>query len=161
MAMQTADNHTRLVRRRQLLWPFSRALTSHPDPDQPGIPSYIPLANEVAKEFAADLDAEPQSSLNEVLLNTSTTAHILGGCAIASDPSKGVVDSSGEVFGHPGLYVIDILLDELRGTPAETHVNWSTVDWLRPFGGIRIEDDIRVLVNDRENLTKDAFLSAS
>ena len=36
MAMQTADNHTRLVRKRQLLWPFSRTLTSQPDPGQPG-----------------------------------------------------------------------------------------------------------------------------
>ncbi len=58
---------------------------------------------------------------------------------------------------EPGLYVIDMLLENLRGTPAEDHVNWSTVDWLRPFGGIRIEDDIRVLVNDQENLTRDAF----
>ncbi len=58
---------------------------------------------------------------------------------------------------EPGLYVIDMLLENLRGTAAENHVNWTTVDWLRPFGGIRIEDNIRVLVNDRENLTRDAF----
>ena len=56
-----------------------------------------------------------------------------------------------------GLYAIDMLLENLRGTPAENHVNWNTVDWLRPFGGIRIEDNVRVLVNDRENLTRDAF----
>jgi Xaa-Pro dipeptidase len=58
---------------------------------------------------------------------------------------------------EPGLYAIDMLLENLRGTPAENHVNWATVDWLRPFGGIRIEDNVRVLVNDRENLTRDAF----
>jgi len=58
---------------------------------------------------------------------------------------------------EPGLYAIDMLLENLRGTPAENHVNWTTVDWLRPFGGIRIEDNVRVLVNDRENLTRDAF----
>ena len=58
---------------------------------------------------------------------------------------------------EPGLYAIDMLLENLRGTPAESHVNWTTVDWLRPFGGIRIEDNVRVLVNDRENLTRDAF----
>ena len=62
---------------------------------------------------------------------------------------------------EPGLYVIDLLLENLRGTPAEHHVNWSTVDWLRPFGGIRIEDNVRVLVNGRENLTRDAFAVAS
>ena len=107
LVMQTVDNHTRLVRKRQLLWPFTRALTSEPDPHQPGIPSYIPVANEVAKELGEELDAVPQSSLNEVFLNTSTTAHILGGCSIAAGPEKGVVDSNGEVFGHPGLFVVD------------------------------------------------------
>ena len=58
---------------------------------------------------------------------------------------------------EPGLYIIDLLLENLRGTPAEGHVNWDTVDWLRPFGGIRIEDDVRVLADGAENLTRDAF----
>lgn len=62
---------------------------------------------------------------------------------------------------EPGLYVIDMLLENLRGTPAEHQVNWNTVDWLRPFGGIRIEDNVRVMVNDQENLTRDAFATAS
>lgn len=62
---------------------------------------------------------------------------------------------------EPGLYVIDMLLENLRGTSAEDQVNWDTVDWLRPFGGIRIEDNVRVLVNSRENLTRDAFAAAS
>ena len=50
-----------------------------------------------------------------------------------------------------------MLLENLRGTPAERHVNWNTVDWLRPFGGVRIEDDIRVMAKGQENLTRDAF----
>ncbi len=58
---------------------------------------------------------------------------------------------------EPGLYVIDMLLEKLHGTPAENHVNWKTVDWLRPYGGIRIEDDIRVMASGQENLTRDAF----
>jgi len=62
---------------------------------------------------------------------------------------------------EPGMYVIDMLLDNLRGTPAEHHVNWASVDWLRPYGGIRIEDDIRVMADGHENLTRDAFMRAS
>jgi len=58
---------------------------------------------------------------------------------------------------EPGLYIIDMLLDDLRGTPAEAMVNWDTVDALRPFGGVRIEDDVRVLADGCENLTRDAF----
>ena len=60
---------------------------------------------------------------------------------------------------EPGLYVIDLLLDNLHGSPAESHVNWDTVDALRPFGGVRIEDDVRVLADGSENLTRDAFAS--
>lgn len=35
------------------------------------------------------------------------TAHPLGGCPIGADETEGVVDDRGEVFGYPGLYVID------------------------------------------------------
>jgi len=107
LVMQTLDNHTRLVKRRQLIWPFTRTVTSRPDPGQPGIPSYIPLANRVARELAREVDGIPSSTLNEVLLDTSTTAHILGGCAMAGTPDEGVIDVNAEVFGHPGLHVID------------------------------------------------------
>ena len=62
---------------------------------------------------------------------------------------------------EPGLYAIDLLLDNLRGTPAEHHVLWDGVDWLRPFGGIRIEDDVRVTADGCENLTRDAFAAAA
>ena len=58
---------------------------------------------------------------------------------------------------EPGLYFIDMLLDNLRGTPAEKLVDWNAVDTLRPFGGIRIEDNVRVLTEGCENLTRDAF----
>jgi cholesterol oxidase len=107
MAMQTADNHTRLVRQRQWMWPFTRALTSQADPGQPGIPSYVPVANEVAREVADELDGIAQNSFNEIFLDMGSTAHILGGCAIGAGPDTGVIDAGGEVFGHPGLYVMD------------------------------------------------------
>jgi len=58
---------------------------------------------------------------------------------------------------EPGLYVIDMLLRELRGTPAEKMLNQSRIDWLRPYGGIRIEDNVRVLAGGCENFTRDAF----
>ena len=47
------------------------------------------------------------AAVNEVLLNRPTTAHILGGAAIGSDPSSGVIDAYHRVFGHPGLHVVD------------------------------------------------------
>lgn len=62
---------------------------------------------------------------------------------------------------EPGLYVIDMLLDNLRGTPAEDLVNADRVAWLRPFGGIRIEDNVRITASGTENLTRDAFAAVS
>jgi len=53
--------------------------------------------------------------------------------------------------------VIDLLLADLAGTPAEKMINRTRVDWLRPFGGMRIEDNVRVTANGCENLTRDAF----
>ena len=35
------------------------------------------------------------------------TFHPIGGCRMATDASRGVVDFKGEVFGHPGLHVAD------------------------------------------------------
>jgi Xaa-Pro dipeptidase len=58
---------------------------------------------------------------------------------------------------EPGTYVIDMLLDNLRGTPGAAMVNSDKVDWLRPFGGARIEDNVRVLADGCENFTRAAF----
>lgn len=58
---------------------------------------------------------------------------------------------------EPGIYFIDSLLTELRASPQGADVNWSRVDALRPFGGIRIEDNLVVEAGGSENLTRDAF----
>ena len=58
---------------------------------------------------------------------------------------------------EPGLYFIDMLLDDLAGTPGYAMVNRDRVDQFRRFGGIRIEDNVRVMDGGNENLTRDAF----
>lgn len=58
---------------------------------------------------------------------------------------------------EPGLYVIDMLLENLAGSPGHDMLNQSKIDWLRPYGGIRIEDNVRVMAEGCENLTRDAF----
>ena len=58
---------------------------------------------------------------------------------------------------EPGLYIIDMLLEELKGTTAGARIDWDVVDALRPYGGVRIEDNVRVLADGCENLTRDAF----
>jgi cholesterol oxidase len=55
---------------------------------------------------------------------TVSTAHPLGGCrmAEASEPSRGVVDPNGEVFGNPNLFVVDaaIVPSALGANPSLT-----------------------------------------
>jgi Xaa-Pro dipeptidase len=58
---------------------------------------------------------------------------------------------------EPGIYVIDMLQEQLAGTPGQAMVKQDRLDWLRPYGGIRIEDNVRVLADGCENLTRDAF----
>ena len=60
---------------------------------------------------------------------------------------------------EPGLYVIDMLINELAGTAGHALINQDKLDWLRPYGGIRIEDNVRVIEGGCENLTRDAFAS--
>lgn len=60
---------------------------------------------------------------------------------------------------EPGLYIIDSLLDELKQDARKSQVNWSTVDQLRQFGGIRIEDNVIVHADRNENMTRDCGLN--
>lgn len=49
---------------------------------------------------------------------TLGTVHPLGGCPMGRDASKGVVDSSGRVFGYPSLYVCDAsIIPRALGVP--------------------------------------------
>ena len=58
---------------------------------------------------------------------------------------------------EPGVYFIDLLLDEARTDGRGQHIRWDAVERLRPFGGIRIEDDVACTAGAPENLTRDAF----
>jgi Xaa-Pro dipeptidase len=58
---------------------------------------------------------------------------------------------------EPGLYFIDMLLDEARNGAHGKHINWRRVDEFRPYGGIRVEDDVACTADTPENLTRNAF----
>ncbi|WP_286234184.1 Xaa-Pro dipeptidase [Thalassotalea sediminis] len=59
---------------------------------------------------------------------------------------------------EPGLYFIDSLLETLKQSKHGGMVNWQQVDAMRPFGGIRIEDNIIVHKSHNENMTRDSGL---
>jgi Xaa-Pro dipeptidase len=58
---------------------------------------------------------------------------------------------------EPGIYFIPMLLDELRVGAAASEVNWSLVDALLPYGGIRIEDNVWLTAAGPVNITREAF----
>ena len=69
-------------------------------------PSWIPVANQVARELALTIDGDPMGNLGEVF-EAPFTAHFVGGCVIATNPSEGVVDPYLRVFGYDGLHITD------------------------------------------------------
>ncbi len=58
---------------------------------------------------------------------------------------------------EPGLYFIPMLLEQLKASAFSAKVDWSQVEALRPFGGIRIEDNVLVTEGDAVNFTRQAF----
>ncbi|HWJ50757.1 MAG TPA: GMC family oxidoreductase [Solirubrobacteraceae bacterium] len=104
LVMQTLDNAIALRPRKG---PFgSFWLQTEQDPERPN-PTFIPIANKAAEWFAERTGGIAQSSFTEAMFNIPSTAHILGGAVIASDPSQGVVDADQHVFGYENLLVCD------------------------------------------------------
>ena len=58
---------------------------------------------------------------------------------------------------EPGLYFIDMLLDELKAKGLADSVDWSKVDAFKPYGGIRIEDDVVCTEDAPLNLTRETW----
>jgi Xaa-Pro dipeptidase len=59
---------------------------------------------------------------------------------------------------EPGIYFINSLLTAAHDDPARAPlIDWVVVDELRPFGGIRIEDNVVTTASTPENMTRDAF----
>ena len=81
-------------------------LRTEQDAERPN-PTYIEAANRAAEWVAERYGGTAQSSLLEAVANIPSTAHILGGAVIGSDPEHGVVDRDHRVFGYENLLVCD------------------------------------------------------
>jgi cholesterol oxidase len=67
----------------------------------------MPEAADLAQRFADKMGGRVSSMFSESLLGAPTTAHILGGACMGTNAEEGVINAKHEVFGYPGLYVID------------------------------------------------------
>ncbi len=99
LVMQSRDNSLVTFLRRG-------RLTTRQGHGQPN-PTWIPEANRAARLAAAEIGGMAVGSIFEALANIPTTAHLIGGCPIATTPDDGVVDPYHRVFGHRGLHVVD------------------------------------------------------
>jgi cholesterol oxidase len=104
--MQDLESRVAIRHRRRWWWPFKKMLATEACPGHEA-PSYLPVANQVAREFATVSGGTPMNIVTESVAGLSTTAHILSGCPMGRSADDGVIDTRHEVHGHPGLFVVD------------------------------------------------------
>ncbi|MFH2129550.1 MAG: GMC oxidoreductase, partial [bacterium] len=104
--MQDLDNQLSFTYGRSPLFLFGRRLKSRPVKGREA-PSNLSIANRTAAIMAGTTGGTPLNFLSESVGNISTTAHVLGGCNMGKSARDGVIDTRHEVFGYPGLYVIN------------------------------------------------------
>ncbi len=98
LVMQSVDNSlTSYLRRGRLR---TRVGSGAPNP------SWLPIAHDVARRFAARIGADPVSLASD-LIGSPATAHYIGGAVIGETADTGVVDPYHRVHGYPGLHVVD------------------------------------------------------
>jgi cholesterol oxidase len=104
--MQNLDNQMSFTWGRSLFTGLKTGLCSQQAAEKRP-PTYIAEANRAARAFAEVSGGIPHNSFIENLLNMSVTAHILGGCAIGASLQEAVIGTDHQVFGYPGLFVVD------------------------------------------------------
>ena len=61
---------------------------------------------------------------------------------------------------EPGVYFIESLLAQLQSSENSVYINWDKVAQLKPFGGVRVEDNIIVHPTHNENMSREAGLNS-
>jgi len=105
--MRSLEGTLSLRRSRGVRTGFQRGLATELKPGAEAPKAFIPEATELAERFAKAIDGVPVNMVTETLQGIPSTAHILGGACIGKDANEGVIDTNHEVFGYPGLYVVD------------------------------------------------------
>lgn len=102
-AVDAADGELYLGR----LWymPWRRTLKMHWD--YRASEATVNAMVEVHQKLSAATGGTPFVPPTWTLAHNLITPHPLGGCNMADSADRGVVDGHGQVFGYPGLYVMD------------------------------------------------------
>lgn len=105
--MRSLEGTLSLRRRRGIRTGFAKGLSTELSAGAEAPKAFIPEATELAEKFAERVSGVPMNLVTETLQGIPSTAHILGGACIGEAPEQGVINDRHEVFGYPGLYVID------------------------------------------------------
>ncbi len=105
--MRSLEGTLTLTRRRSARAGFTEGLATELAPGATPPAAFIPEATEIAKRFAEKISGVAWNMATETLMGIPSTAHILGGACIGPDAEHGVIDEHHEVYGHPGLFVVD------------------------------------------------------
>lgn len=105
--MRTLDGTMRLKLGRSALTGFRRGVVSELTAGTEAPKAFMAESTDLANRYAAKVGGVATSLATELLLGTPSTAHILGGCVMGGSADDGVIDADHQVFGYPGLYVID------------------------------------------------------
>ena len=103
LVMQTVDTKMRFVLKK---WPFRKKLTLQNKGNE-NVQAYIPIGQEIMHRFAQKVNAKPQNSTFEILMNVPSTAHILGGVPMGTTAESGVINHEFKVHGYPDMYILD------------------------------------------------------
>jgi cholesterol oxidase len=103
LVMQTVDNSMKLNWKNGILGGRIKFDNS----SNKKVPAYIQSGQDVLAKYAEAIKGVPQNIILEVMFNTPTTAHILGGCPMGKNIDEGVVGTDFQVHSYPNMYVTD------------------------------------------------------
>jgi cholesterol oxidase len=103
LIMQSLDNAMSMIYKKGLFgWQMRMKNTT-----ANRVPSYIPIGQKVLYEYAKEVGGVPLNAVTEVTMNLSSTAHILGGCAMGETSAQGMVNEKFAVFNYPRMLILD------------------------------------------------------
>jgi cholesterol oxidase len=108
------------------------------------LPSNMPLYDaeeRFVKELAQKMGGDPALNPFWRLSRLPVSVHNLGGCPIADSSAQGVADANGEVFGYPGLFVMD-------GASIPVAIGANPSHTIAAVAERNIESAIRAIRND-------------
>jgi cholesterol oxidase len=105
--MRSLEGTLRLRLGRSVLTGFRRGPVTELHDGSAPPSAFMPEATELAARFAKKVKGVNVTMLTETVLGTPSTAHVLGGACMGESIEDGVINHRHEVFGYPGLFVVD------------------------------------------------------